>query len=147
MSKEEYSKILELTPVCCVDLIVKHENKVLLVFRENSPAKNYWFLPGGRIFKNEILTEAVLRKAKEELGIEVKILKQLGAYDAIFKESYFKNINSGTHTIGIVFIVEPAKDFKITLDSTHSKFKWVDKIEDSFHPYVKKVLKDSGVFN
>ena len=147
ISEEEYSKILDLMPICCVDLIVKQEKQVLLVLRENKPAKNVWSFPGGRIFKGEKLEEAVLRKAKQEIGIDVKILSKIGVYETIFKEANFKNVNSGTHTINIVFIVEPIKDFKIKLDPTHSKLKWVNKIDNSLYPYVKGVLTDSGVFD
>ena len=32
------------------------------------------------------------------------------------------------------------------MDETHSKYEWIDRIEEDLDPYVKKVIKDSGVF-
>ena len=45
------------------------QNEVLVGLRINSPAKNYWFTPGGRIFKNEV--------ANEEFNLDEKTEKEL----------------------------------------------------------------------
>ncbi len=63
--EEEYKKILENMPICCVNLVIAHNNKVLLIRRKNEPEKNKWWIPGGRIYKNEKLKDAAIRKAKE----------------------------------------------------------------------------------
>lgn len=38
-SDEEYKKILESMPVCCVDLVIVWNNKVLVIYRKNKPDK------------------------------------------------------------------------------------------------------------
>ena len=63
---DEYARILENMPVCCVDVIIANDKKALLVYRKDEPAKNKWWVVGGRILKNEKLEDAVIRKVLEE---------------------------------------------------------------------------------
>ncbi len=147
ISRDLYKKILENAPMCAVDFVLVYNNKVLLAYRTNEPAKDQWWLPGGRLYKNERLEDAIRRKAYEEVGIKVDIEKKIGCYEVMFKESPFKNIKSGLHYIAICYLVKPLNDnVEIKLDSQHLKHKWIDKIERTLHPYVKTVLKDSGIF-
>jgi colanic acid biosynthesis protein WcaH len=145
---ELYNQIVENVPIPCVDLVLVNNGKVLLLLRKNKPAKNEWFLPGGRVLKNETLDKAVARKAKEEAGIEVIIKGKIGGYETIFKDGIFDNLKTGTHTINVAFLVVP-KDpsAQINIDKNHEDFKWIDKVEPSFHPYIKQVLNDFKVFN
>ena len=65
IEKDLYSKIREVIPTLCVDMVVTNwRNEFLLIKRTQSPAKGQWWLPGGKVFKNETLEHAVLRKAK-----------------------------------------------------------------------------------
>lgn len=142
--KDKYKYILEYMPVVCVDLVIVYNGKVFMAKRVNEPAKNQWFLPGGRILKNERLQDAVIRKAKEEVGLDVKIIKPLIFGETIFDESSIEGVVSGTHTINVSYLVEASGD-NVILDGQNSEHKWVDRIDESWHPYVKKVLTSSGV--
>jgi len=55
ISNELYDQILENIPICCVDIIVSHNGKVLLIHRKEEPAKDKWWVVGGRILKGENL--------------------------------------------------------------------------------------------
>ena len=139
---------MELMPICCVDVVLFHDNKILLVKRKNEPAKGEWWVPGGRVYKNEKLEEAAKRKIFEEVGLKVKVNKMIGIYETIFEKSAFGKIDGGTHTINIGFLVEAEdKNLKIKLDKTSAEYKWIDKIDESLPEYVKRVIFDSGVFN
>jgi len=144
----EYKKILENIPICTVDLVILNRGRVLLVYRRGGSFRDQWFLPGGRVYKNEKLVGAAKRKALEETGLDVRIKKNLGAYEWFDKDTTFKDIKNGTHTISTVFVVETSDDdVQIKLDKTSTAHKWVDKIESNLHPYVKNILKDSQVFS
>ena len=41
-------------------------------FRNNSPAKGTFFVPGGRVFKHESMGAAVERVMKDEVNVEVR---------------------------------------------------------------------------
>lgn len=139
-----FSEFLARMPEVCVELVLEHDGKVLLVKRTNEPAKGAWFWPGGRLYKGETFLQAVHRIAKEELGIEVEIKRQLGVYNHFWDESSFENVPS-RHTVNIVYIVRPKeKVAKITLDAQHSAYKFISEVEHDLHGYVRQYLEDSG---
>jgi len=71
---EVFECIIKNTPLISIDLIVKNkEGKILLGKRKNRPAKGYYFVPGGRIFKNETIEQAFKNISKHELGLDLDI--------------------------------------------------------------------------
>jgi 8-oxo-dGTP diphosphatase len=55
--------------------------KVLLIQRANEPFAGRWALPGGFLEPGELLADCARRELREETGLEVDELEQLGAYD------------------------------------------------------------------
>lgn len=54
LSDEDFLNIIDKTPLIAIDLIIKNpDGDVLLGKKLNEPAKDKWFVPGGRILKNE----------------------------------------------------------------------------------------------
>ena len=50
--------------------LINHENYILISNRKNKVQFNgFWEFPGGKVEKGEGLVEAILREAKEELGL------------------------------------------------------------------------------
>ena len=72
LSNKDFQNIINMTPLVALDIIIRFNNKILLGKRINEPAKGYYFIPGGRILKNESLEKACLRLTKKELGFEFK---------------------------------------------------------------------------
>lgn len=141
-----YSKIREHMPIPCMDFVLYHKGKVLLTLRTQEPAKGQWWVQGGRIFKHETFAQALQRLAKREIGYEIKVIRQIGAYEFHSDAANF-DVKTGTHDVAVVYLAVPKdKNFSISLDETHSKYRWTDRIENDLQPYVKEVLKDSGVF-
>jgi len=138
-----YKRILACMPIPCVDIVIFHDGKALLVKRVEEPFKGEWWLPGGRILKGESLEDAARRKAKEETGLDVEIMKKIGSYETLHERGSLGT--KGAHTVNIAFLARPGKA-EIRLDSHHSSHRWIGHIEDSLNSYVKDVLRDSGVF-
>ena len=46
-----------------------------------------WCLPGGHVDEGESLTEAAIREAKEEVGVDVELTRYVGAYSRIGGDS------------------------------------------------------------
>ena len=60
LDKNTFSTVIASTPLVPIDLVVKnHQSQVLLGQRLNRPAQGFWFVPGGRILKNEFLDAEV----------------------------------------------------------------------------------------
>ncbi|MEM7826632.1 MAG: NUDIX domain-containing protein [Candidatus Aenigmatarchaeota archaeon] len=54
-----------------VAIVIKKNNKFLLIKRANRPNKNYWAFPGGHVEKSETIYQAAVREAKEEIGTAI----------------------------------------------------------------------------
>ena len=142
---ELYKQIMENVPICCIDFVVLHQGKVLLTFRNDEPAKGKWWIQGGRLLKNERIEDAVRRKAREEIGVDVKLVRRTGTYEYFCRRGHFPDFATGVHDIAICYLVEPAST-NFNLDSAHSQYRWIDHIEKDLDPYVQNVLGDARVF-
>ena len=140
----EYENIMEKMPVCCVDIVIKKLDRFLLVLRENEPLKGEWWIPGGRIHKNEKSEDAARRKVKEECNINIKIEKKIGFYDVFSDKGIFDNLKTGVHTVSVVFLASVDGEEGIALDKQSSKFRWMTKEEMSDN--IGKTLSELRVF-
>lgn len=123
-----YRTIVDVMPIVCVDLVVRLEGKrVLLVKRANEPAKDEWWLPGGRILKGETLETAAHRKALEELGTDVWELQPLGYYERHWATSPF-GLKSGHHTISFVFQTNILDGTPVILDNQSKEWRFADEL-------------------
>lgn len=142
-----YQQILEYSIISAVDAIVVYKDKVLLGKRTQEPCKGMWWIPGGRQNKGEMPQDAIIRKIKSEIGIDVTVERFVGVYDAIFDKTAFPNLKTGVHYVARVYVVKPIGDnFEIRLDETQKEYKWIDSIDNDLHNYVKTALKDSRIF-
>ncbi|MHC5074389.1 MAG: NUDIX domain-containing protein, partial [Planctomycetota bacterium] len=99
---DEFINVIKLTPLVSIDLLIKNaDGKYLLGLRENEPAGNYWFVPGGRIKKDERISDAFKRITLDELHQEANIEKArfLGVFEHIYKTNYACAAGFGTHYV------------------------------------------------
>ncbi|MBQ9473948.1 MAG: NUDIX hydrolase [Bacteroidales bacterium] len=60
--------------------------KVLLIERGGEPYKGMWAFPGGFMAIDESAEECALRELREETGLEITYIKQLGAFSAVNRD-------------------------------------------------------------
>ncbi len=125
-----YSTIVDVIPILCVDVVIRDDNKFLLVKRKSEPLRGRWWVPGGRVRKGETITTATKRKIKEELGINIKPLEPLGYYEKHFKKNEF-GLESGIHTVSVVVLVEPLS-LKVKLNNQSSAWKFSKSLPRDF---------------
>lgn len=133
--KDIYKLIIQLMPIICVDILIEHNNKFLIIKRNDEPAKSEWWLVGGRLYKNELLNDAVIRKCKEEVGLDVEIIGQLAIKETQFKTGPY---HIPIHSINIIYHVT-SNSPHITMDSTMSEYQWINKDSD-INEYVNDCL-------
>jgi len=143
IEEELYSRFVELMPITCIDVLIHDdEGRILLVKRNQEPAKDKWWVIGGRLLKDETMLEGAVRKAKEEVGLDVKVEKIIGVYDEFFNTSIQ---GYPTHTVCIAFLAKADNLLLTDVDYTCYGFKLVSSIDDSYDPYLLRVVKDSGI--
>jgi ADP-ribose pyrophosphatase YjhB (NUDIX family) len=86
MPKEEWEKTIERANVI-VACLIKSDDKYLLVQEKQPDAYGLWNLPAGHVDKGEELEQAAIREAKEETGLDVKLLNQIAIYHETAKQT------------------------------------------------------------
>jgi colanic acid biosynthesis protein WcaH len=125
----DYKKFLEQMPLVCIDaIIMNNKGQYLLIKRKNEPLKGDYWVPGGRLLKNETLNDAVLRKVKEELGIESHVVMPIGVYEDFFDKSPL-NPENGLHTISIVYLIIAGSE-NICIDEQSDDWGWFDELPE-----------------
>ena len=148
LSPNKFIEVVKNAPLISIDLIIRNGlNQVLFGLRKNEPAKGFWFVPGGCILKNELITEAFERIANEELGISLVYKNSifLGVFEHLYKKNFAQKQEFGTHYVVL------AHEIKITdtkfkpLENQHSQYKWLNKNSlhkvRNVHPYTKVYLE------
>lgn len=144
LTKEQFLSVIEFTPLVSIDLLIINEQKqVLLGKRLNRPAQNYWFVPGGRIVKNETIPEAFDRIVRKETGLDLAFEKAelAGAYDHIYDDNTFGEKGIGTHYVVLGYRYRLHGTPEIVIDSQHDQVKWWNLDELLSHPQVHENTK------
>jgi len=74
------------TADCVVFGFDGRELKVLLVERGQEPYKDMWAFPGGFMRIDETAEDCAKRELREETGLELKYVKQLGAFSEVHRD-------------------------------------------------------------
>lgn len=127
MQDEEFGRIITATPLVSIDLIVRNDQgQALLGFRRNRPASHCWFVPGGRIRKNERLSDALTRIARVELGSDVQRGRLLGAFDHLYDDNALALPGVGTHYVALGYSCKLPPGARLQADAQHAELRWWD---------------------
>jgi colanic acid biosynthesis protein WcaH len=142
---DKFREIVELTPLIAIDLLIIFNKKLLVCKRLNNPAKGYYFVPGGRILKNETINEAKKRVLRNEINLTSNDYSDsifVGLYEHFYANTFFSS-NTSTHYITIAYKIELSSEPEIILDNQHSHFIWVDISQidqNDIHQYTKNYI-------
>lgn len=149
LQPDDYYKVIKTTTLTSIDIVPMFENRILVGLRQNSPAKGFWFVPGSRTGKGELLDIAIRRITKNEMGVEFskERMHHLGCYDHVYRDN-FRDDTFGTHYVVNSFLL-PLNEEEVRMikhDEQHSSFKWVslDEVEndDTIHMNVKNYIPE-----
>ncbi len=60
-------------PMVGVGMVIKENNKILLVKRKRDPGKGRWSVPGGLLELGEKARDGAIREVREETGLDTEI--------------------------------------------------------------------------
>ena len=134
LSSSDFINVVKNTPLVSIDLCILRGREILLGKRLNPPAKNFYFVPGGRILKGELKKNALKRILKDELGLRIKIfdnksVKNIGFYEHLYDDNFLGNNDFSTHYLVIAYLIKYKSLLKInnhSIKQQHSEYKWID---------------------
>ncbi|BBQ83207.1 TPA: GDP-mannose mannosyl hydrolase [Kluyvera ascorbata] len=131
LNPEEFSQVVSKTPLISIDFILENEQGEFLVGRrKNRPAQGYWFVPGGRVLKDEDLSFAFTRLAEEELNQRFSILD--GNFFGVWQHFYNDNFSSSeftTHYIVLGFRLKINTGQRYFPSGQHDSWRWMTAAE------------------
>ena len=136
-----YSQIVRMMPIACVDLLVVNgTGKVLLVKRNNHPAKGHWWFPGGRIWFGETRVDAVKRKLEEECRLRAAEIAFLNTYDVMLDRPDTGTLSHGITSLYHVRVADH-RDLRLDRQSSDAAWDTVEHwLEQPLHAFVQERL-------
>tara|TARA_B100000579_G_C22840310_1_gene861066 strand:- start:719 stop:1210 length:492 start_codon:yes stop_codon:yes gene_type:complete len=134
LSISDFSQVVQNTPLVSIDLCILKGRELLLGERVNPPAKNFFFVPGGRILKSELIKNAFNRILKNELGLSLKnnhndCIKNLGCYEHFYNDNFLGNSDFSTHYVVLAYLIpfeSLIKNYDERISEQHSEYIWID---------------------
>jgi 8-oxo-dGTP pyrophosphatase MutT (NUDIX family) len=118
----------------------KSTKRYLFLLRDNNKYAGSWGLVGGKIERNERITEALYRESVEEIGIDVSQRKIIP----------IETFTSDNHKfIYYTFIISVEHEFVPTLNNEHRGYCWVGLTDypKPLHPGVWRTFKFSTIID
>ncbi len=131
LDADTFRHVVAATPLVSIDLIVENqEERILLGKRHYRPAQGTWFVPGGRILKDESQDAAFRRLTRDELGcvFERHQARLLGVYEHFYPDCVFGDSPS-THyvVLGYQLRVDPTR--LAPPKEQHTEYRWWQRAE------------------
>jgi colanic acid biosynthesis protein WcaH len=132
LALDELRQVVRLTPLISIDLVLRDEaDRMLLGWRCNRPARHTWFVPGGRVGKNETRAAAFLRLTEMELGrsFAIESARFLGVFEHFYPDNFADAPGFGTHYLVLAYALrQNAKNLLLPPDQ-HDGYLWLSDAE------------------
>lgn len=86
--------------------IITNPDGAILLLHRNTPKRTQWEIPGGKIEPGESAEHAAIRELREELNIDIHLIRELGAKEFTEDQSslhytwFLAQVTSDTPSIG-----------------------------------------------
>ena len=154
LEKDVFRQVVMHTPLVAIDLLIyNNNNEVLLGKRTNSPARGSWFVPGGRIVKDESVRQAFSRIALSETGMPATVEQATfhGVYEHFYPgENFAKEPGFGTHYVVLAFELKFEEGLNNLPTDQHGLYQWFSISglfqEEEVHRHVKNYFNGFETF-
>ncbi|MFC4275067.1 GDP-mannose mannosyl hydrolase [Achromobacter aloeverae] len=168
LSPAEFRHGVALLPLVSIDLLLRDAGgRYLIGLRGNPPARGSWFVPGGRIRKNESLHAALRRICEDELALSLPsdCWRLHGVYEHFYEDNFAGETDRGTtphdttgrgttdcstHYVVLAYLAQlPAHLGSLQAEDRlgrlptdqHSDYRWAHPRamaqDDTVHPYTR----------
>ena len=127
LRQDDFATVVRSTPLISIDLIVENaRGEFLLGKRLNRPAQGDWFVPGGRVQKDEPLHAAFERLTQAELGLRLPM--SAGEFYGVWQHFYDDNFSEeafSTHYVVLGFRLRVQEADLQLPDAQHDAYRWM----------------------
>lgn len=113
MKKETYNYEYP-RPAVTADCVVFSREEtglsVLLIERVNEPFKGCWAFPGGFMDMDEDAEACAIRELKEETGLEIRSMKQVGAFTEVNRDPRGRTVSIAYYAMVVKSEVKASDD-------------------------------------
>ena len=136
----ELEALIRNSPMTSIDLVIRDRNdRILLGRRVNEPAAGTWFVPGGRILKNESLSTAFRRICLDEIGRRYAIsdARFLGPFEHFYDTNVLLIEGLSAHYIVLAYEVRVGDNYEPHAKDQHTEYKWFSRedADPDIHKY------------
>lgn len=149
LAQADFRQAVEMLPLVSIDLLLRDANgRYLTGLRTNPPARGAWFVPGGRIRKNESLRNALRRIANDELGLAIaaEAWTPRGVYEHFYGTNFAGEAGRSTHYVVLAYEAELSLDTACLPQAQHQSYRWLPAEEiaadPGVHPYTQAYFKE-----
>ncbi len=101
-----------------IGVYIRKDNKVLFGKRKGGHGAGEWCAPGGKMDMNESPEECAIRETREETGLEINSVQQIGITNDIWTDA-------GTHFITISFVADwKGGEAQLTEPDKFEEWRW-----------------------
>ncbi|QOT80469.1 GDP-mannose mannosyl hydrolase [Cupriavidus basilensis] len=133
LAKPDFLSVVANTPLVSIDLLVTDaQGRVLLGRRRNRPAQGSWFVPGGRIRKDESLDAAFRRIVADELGltgVERGDAAPRGVFEHHYPDNFAAAPGISTHYVVLAYAWTMPDAAPLGQPDQHSEYCWMTPAE------------------
>ncbi|HLC31597.1 MAG TPA: hypothetical protein VJK51_02935 [Candidatus Nanoarchaeia archaeon] len=156
LSLADYQKAHQSLPIMCHDVFIFYRSGILLVYRDNFPAKNEYWPIGGRLQRGVPVVDSLRDKVQKECGLQLKDIVYIDLARHFFRTAPF-DLKKGTDTPCAVYAA--CGEGILKLDTLHSKpllvvpegvhiapvggcvvQEYTPEFSAKLHPYVREFL-------
>lgn len=140
-----FKTVIKSSPLVSIDLVVRNNRgQILLGKRVNRPAKDCWFVPGGRILKDETFEQAFKRLINQELGLQETNSTFKGVYQHFYDDNFSGELFT-THYVVLAYEVSFNDETSSLPIEQHSSYRWLSESElltcENVHEHSKWYFK------
>lgn len=133
--KSDKTRNVPVTPLLTVDIVIIYQGRLVLVKRKNPPFQDIFAIPGGFVEIGETVETAAVREAKEETGLEIRLLKLLGVYSDPSRDPR-------GHTVSVCFLAAGSGNLKAGSDAKDTGLFGIDEIPELAFDH-NKIIENS----
>ena len=121
----------------CIVFTRENTPQVLLIERGDEPFKGCWAFPGGFLNMDETTEQCAIRELKEETGLEMTDVQQIGTYSKVDRDPRGRTI-----TVAYLAVVESQMEVKGQDDAAKAQWFPIDALPDLAFDH-DEIMKDA----